>query len=97
VKQYYFLEYAGVDPEMDTSLLAPTLASWPIRKQNYFIICVSVDPEMNIALEEPKLTTHSLEETKLVFKIYLSGSGNEQYIRWTEIGFITLSEAILFF
>jgi len=63
VKQYYFLEYAGVDPEMDTSLLAPKLASWPKWKQNYFIRCVSVDPEMNIALEEPKLATRPLEET----------------------------------
>jgi len=56
-----------------------------------------VDPEMNIALEGPKFATRLLEDTKLVFKIYLSGSGNEQYISWTEISFITLSKAILSF
>jgi len=44
-----FLEYAGVDPEMDTLLFAPTLVSLSIWKQNYFIRCVSVDPEMYIA------------------------------------------------
>jgi len=52
---------------------------------------------MNTALKEPKLATRSYEETKLVFKIFLCGSGNEQYISCTENGFMTLSETILFF
>jgi len=30
--QYYFLEYDGVDPEMDTALFAPKLASCLILK-----------------------------------------------------------------
>ena len=52
---------------------------------------------MNTALGESKLATRPKEKTKLVFKILLSGSGNEQYISCTENGFMTLSKAILFF
>jgi len=54
---------------------------------------------MDTALGESKLATRPKEKTKLVFtyNVLLSGSGNEQYISCTEIGFMTLSETILLF